>query len=230
MSHSIRRFRYPFLLALLTGAILVAVLTPSGLRAQIGDNDRERQGSVFDLPADAPNLDHDPIEDSAALDGAAAERIYRSILPQMQGGYSASGDPLVWAYVRWQRFNAVPYRSHQHGMVFVNNYANPVAADYGRLDAVEQLPEGSLIVKDSFVVTESGEIRAGALAIMEKMPAGFDPENGDWRYLVVTPGGTMAGITGDDTIDPRMAQCAACHNAAPEGQDRLFDVPEEVRR
>jgi hypothetical protein len=230
MLQAIRPAAHPVRLFALAVAVLTSVCAPAGLRAQTHDGELDRAASVFDPRPDGPVLEHEPIADPAALDGATAERVYRSILPQMQAGYAASGDPLVWAYARWQRHNAVPYRSQRHGGVFVNNYANDLAAGYGRFADADRLPEGSLIVKDSFIVTASGEIRAGPLAIMEKMPAGYDPANGDWRYLVIAPDGGVIGVSAADGPDPRMSQCAACHAAAPRGQDRLFYVPAEVRR
>lgn len=186
------------------------------------------------VPADGDGvgatLDHPPVADPAALDGAAAERIYRAILARMQAGYARSGDPVAWQYARWARHNIVPYRSHQHGQVFVNNYVNKAGDAYGMFDAGNPLPAGTLIAKDSFVVTQAGEIMAGPLALMEKMPAGFDPDNGDWRYLQIAPDGTLAGVTLDAGNDPQMNNCVACHAGAPEDQDRLFYVPPEIRR
>jgi hypothetical protein len=230
MYPKIRSLLHPVRVIAVTLAIVLSCLEPSGPQAQMDEDIVDRAGPVFDMPAGGPVLEHPPVDNPATLDAVTAERIYASILPQMQAGYAASGDPLAWAYAGWPRLNTVPYRSHRHGNVFVNNYANPIAANYGKQGMTEPLPAGSLIVKDSFIVTETGEIRAGALAIMEKMPPGSDPANGDWRYLVIAPDGALAGVSGDANADPRMRQCAACHNAAPAGQDRLYLVPQRVRR
>jgi hypothetical protein len=62
------------------------------------------------------------------------------------------------------------------------------------------------------------------------MPAGYDPDNADWRYLVIGPDGTVVGVSAEGGNDPRMTQCAACHAGAPRGQDRLFYVPPGRRR
>ena len=209
--------------------IVMAIFAATGAWAQMEDDDADWPDSPFGWLAGEPTPGHEPVGDPAALDGAAAERIYRSILPRMQAGYARSGDPLAWAYVRWLRLNAVPYRSHRHGNVFVNNYVGPLAADSvlrgvsgalppGSLPPGSlppgSLPPGSLIVKDSFIVTEAGEIRA----------------NGDWRYLVIEPDGALIGVSEDTRADPRTQPCAACHNAAPAGQDRLYLVPEQFRR
>ncbi len=221
---------HPIRLAAIAIAVLITPFAQTAPHAQTSDDSRVRSASVFDRQTTGSALEHDPVADPASLDGVAAERVYRSILPQMQAGYAASGDPLVVAYSRWQRHNMVPYRSHQHGRVFVNNYANDIAAMYGRFAETDRLPEGSLIVKDSFIVTETGKIQAGPLAIMEKMEAGYDPANGDWRYIVIASDGRVSGVSLIDGGDPQMAQCAACHNAAPRGQGRLFYVPPVVRR
>lgn len=219
---------HPVRVTALAIAILATIFAGDDLAAR-ADRDAE-VSPIFATAGEGPLLEHAPVADPANLDAAGAERIYRAIRPQMQAGYAQSGDPLATIYSHWRRYNAVPYRSQQHGRVFVNNYANAAAGAYGQQGETGPLPAGSVIVKDSFVVTATGEIRAGPVAIMEKMPPGFDPANGDWRYLVIEPDGALIGVAAEPGADPRMAQCAACHAAAPKGQDRLFFVPRGVRR
>ena len=80
-------------------------------------------------------------------------------------------------------FSNGPYLSRAHGQRFVSNYANAIAAEnYGKFETVGEMPVGSMMAKDSFVVTKSGRAVYGSLGIMEKMPAGFRP--GDRRLAV----------------------------------------------
>jgi len=45
----------------------------------------------------------------------------------------------------------------------------------GRFERSGQLPAGALVVKDSFIVADGGEIKTGSLLLMEKMPTGYRP-------------------------------------------------------
>jgi len=65
------------------------------------------------------------------------------------------------------------------------------ASQIARFEAAGRLPVGSVIAKDSFSVTETGGILLGPLFVMEKMPAGFNPASGDWRYTLIQPDGRI---------------------------------------
>lgn len=176
---------------------------------------------------EAPPPRHFRVEQPAKLGNADAEDIYRRILDKMVAGYALSGDRTATRYRTWRRVNAAPYRSTQHGERYVNNYANPVAADYADLEAGIALPVGAIIAKDSFAVTERGDVFSGPLSIMEKMPAGFDPAGGDWRYTLIMPDGSLFGTTGGVRAQ-EVAFCADCHTKHG-GRDRLFRVPDTFR-
>lgn len=164
----------------------------------------------------------------ADLSAAEAERVYQAILREMQSAYARSDDPVAWAYANWHRFNEKPYRSSRHGEAFVNVYGNEAAEAWQ--PGSGPMPVGALVAKDSFVVTQDETIRVGALALMEKMPPGYDPENGDWRYLLIDSEGRLSGVTAGSAPDPAVRHCAACHGTAPSGQDHLFLVPAHLRR
>jgi hypothetical protein len=51
---------------------------------------------------------------------------------------------------------------------------------------------------------------------MVKRPPGYDPEGGDWEYLVLTP-------AGEATQRGRLPLCKRCHAEAPN--DHLFGGP-----
>ena len=164
----------------------------------------------------------------ASLSGARAESIYQAIRNAMRRNYALSGDPVTLAYQGWQRFSAYPYRSAVHGERFVNNYANETAKRYGHFEKAGQMPVGAIVAKDSFTVTESGNVMTGPLFMMEKKPKGFDPNAGDWLFLMIRPDGTLAGETGNRNTES-VAFCVTCHNTAPPAQDHLFFMPPEVR-
>jgi len=179
-------------------------------------------------PEQAPRR-HFRIERPASLGDAEALSIYDWLREEMVAGYRLSRNPAAAAYVTWQSYNKAPYRSATHGQRYVNNYANTEGRAYGSFEEAGRLPLGSVLAKDSFAVTSSGEVFAGPLFLMEKMPSGFSPDGNDWRYTMIMPDGSLFGTTGGQGAE-RVAFCAHCHKAAGDGSDHLFFVPQEYRR
>ena len=171
---------------------------------------------------------HFTLENPAELDDADAGAVYRRLMDELVMGYRLSGDPVSEAYPRWRRYNAAPYRSATHGERFVNNYVNAMGRLYGQFQPGDAMPVGSVIAKDSYAVTEGGDVYSGPLFLMEKMPAGFNAESRDWRYTMIMPDGSLFGVTkGPDAAN--VAFCVACHAAAGEENDHLFFVPATLR-
>ncbi len=170
---------------------------------------------------------HFRVADPAKLDPAAAETVYRRLLRTMLRGYALSGEPGA-SYAGWRRYNTHPYRSATHGERYVNNYANPVAKAYGRFEKAGELPQGSVLAKDSFTVTTAGGVYPGPLFLMEKLPPGTSPNTDDWRYVMVMPDGSLFGDTTGDNPGA-VAFCAGCHMTTPE-TDNLFFLPPALRR
>ena len=164
----------------------------------------------------------------ADLTSADAITIYDQIKSEMSKAYKQSGLELAEDYTSWTRHNTAPYLSATHGNRFVSNYANSIAKDYTNLDAVESLPQGSILAKDGFEVTKVGDVLTGPLALMEKMQPGFNPQSRDWRYTMILPDGSVFGITNGDGSE-RVEFCIECHVAAGDDQDHLFYVPERYR-
>lgn len=172
---------------------------------------------------------HMMISDPANLSDEKADSVYLSIRENMRLHYLASGDPVTDAYQSWRRYNTVPYRSSLHGALFVNNYANPTASRYSKFENLGRLPAGSIIVKDSFVVTEGGEVMTGPLFLMEKREAGFNSASNDWLFMTIEPNGTVTGLTKGKN-SAAVSFCAECHNKAPRNHDNLYFLPEDIRR
>ncbi len=118
--------------------------------------------------------------------------------------------------------------SATHGKRYVNNYANPRAKAYGKAEKAGTFPEGSVLSKDSFEVTDHGDVLTGPLYLMEKMNAGFNPESRDWRYTMIMPDGSLFGITNGENSG-RVEFCAECHRIAGDDRDHLFFVPGKHR-
>lgn len=171
---------------------------------------------------------HFSVDRPANLTSADAIVIYEKVRDRMVAGYRLSDDPTAGSFVEWRRYNSTPYRSATHGQRFVNNYGNMIAKTYGRYEEADPIPVGSILAKDSFAVTQRGDVFTGPLFLMEKMPVGFRPEAHDWRYTMIMPDGSLFGTTNGEGSE-RVAFCITCHEAAGENRQQLFFVPDEYR-
>ena len=89
------------------------------------------------------------------------------------------------------------------------------ANDAGRaiLDGkVKEASAGAKIVMDHFE-RSSGE--KGPTMAMEKREKGFDPDHGDWRWIIV-------GTNGNLVFDGKTERCWGCHDDAPKDRDGVF--------
>ncbi|WP_417454289.1 cytochrome P460 family protein [Kiloniella sp.] len=156
----------------------------------------------------------------------AAEH-YEALSPKMRAGYAKSGHPVSTEYFNWDRYTKAPHKSSTHGGRLVHNYANDLAKAYGKYEDIGTLPVGAIVAKDSFKVGKKG-VKPGPLFLMEKMEAGFAPENGNWKYTLVTPSGKIFGET-NGVNSKKVKFCADCHNAVGEDQDYMFFPEEDYR-
>ncbi len=171
---------------------------------------------------------HFSVERPADLSAAETMVIYEKVRDRMVAGYRLSHDPSAESFLRWRRYNAAPYRSATHGQRYVNNYANMIAKSYGRYEKADRLPVGSVLAKDSFAVTQRGDVFTGPLFLMEKMATGFRPDAHDWRYTMIMPDGSLFGTTNGEGSE-RVEFCITCHEAAGDKVQQLFFVPKEFR-
>jgi hypothetical protein len=177
---------------------------------------------------DSAPTKHFSVGNPAELSDADAENIYRRLAGPLKKGYRLSNHPVARAYRSWSRFNTAPYRSETHGERFVNNYANGMGRAYGSFEEAGDLPVGSVVAKDSFAVTAAGDVTAGPLFIMEKMPQGFNEKSRDWRYTMIMPDGSVFGVT--NGADSQKVQfCITCHQRAGAANDHLYFLPDAYR-
>ena len=139
-----------------------------------------------------------------------------------------SGNATAASYTGWRRYSNVAYQSSTHGARYVQNYANATARAYGVFERAGVMPAGSILAKDSFTVTGKGNVAVGPLFMMEKMPAGFNADSGDWKYTMVMPNGSVFGVTNGKN-SAGMQFCIECHAAVAEEQDHMMFLPDEFR-
>ena len=104
-----------------------------------------------------------------------------------------------------------PSNPHRHKYITV--YVN----DTGRKAMLEQkkpaFPEGSVIVKEK--LSEKSSPTPELLTVMIKRGKDFNPNSGDWEYMVVD--GTATNIQAQGKLE----NCQSCHSAKP-GTDYVF--------
>ncbi|NKB51235.1 MAG: hypothetical protein GKR97_03250 [Rhizobiaceae bacterium] len=170
---------------------------------------------------------HIAVKNPADLSHQEANKIYDSLKAVLDERYSISNMQLISGYQNWKRYNSAPYLSATHGQRFVNNYANELGRDYGKLKNGQTYPPGTIFAKDTITVTSEGKTFPGAMFVMEKLEAGRNPKTADWRYVMVIPDGTVFG----DTIgeEPELVDyCHTCH-VGRASRDYVFYVPKDYR-
>jgi hypothetical protein len=98
-----------------------------------------------------------------------------------------------------------------------NAYYTVFVNEVGRAAMMEQknpkFPEGSVIVKEKLRAEFSQTVEL--LTVMIKQRKGFNPEGGDWEYMVVDGSGTKIEGRG------KLENCQACHLGNQES-DYIF--------
>jgi hypothetical protein len=106
-----------------------------------------------------------------------------------------------------------PGVKNPHADKFITVYVN----DLGRKAMLEMrnpaFPKGSVIVKEKLANQSSPEPEL--LTVMIKREKGFNPETGDWEYVVTDGSGTTVQARG------KLDNCQACHLSRP-GTDYIF--------
>lgn len=109
----------------------------------------------------------------------------------------------------WAQVNAQPIEGHES---WVTVYVNDLAEE-AYLTASPPYPECAVIVKAQYLSEASSTVMR--ITVMVKIPAGYDPQNGDWWYGMYDPDGVEAEMSG------KVPVCIACHMGAAD-TDFLF--------
>jgi|GEM_PF-5089052 len=113
------------------------------------------------------------------------------------------------------KISKTPFVSKGHKGATVAVYVTPAAADqYRSLQGTYAV--GTRVVKTHLV---GGKVQK--LLVMQKMPAGYDREHGDWFYGVYSPDGKKAMAAG------KLHMCIGCHEAQGSDTDYLMGVPKD---
>lgn len=129
------------------------------------------------------------------------------------GGGAVNPDFADWA--SWTKKTPARLMSKSHSKMWVEIYTDGAAS--APFDAKQgPYPEGARIVKAQYAAESGGD--AKNLTVMKKMPAGYDPDNGDWYYGVL-------GADGSVMKEGKIEMCSMCHDQVSE-QDYVFGQTE----
>ncbi|AUX41519.1 hypothetical protein SOCE26_029390 [Sorangium cellulosum] len=135
---------------------------------------------------------------------------------------AASAAPLTSETSTWELVAQLPgfkiatgraRSQHFTGELEAEVRINAAAEPYPVLGPGRVLPSGAALVEFHYAAGSSEPV---ALLAMVKRPAGYDPEGGDWEYLLLTPQGRVHHRGA-------LALCKRCHADAPH--DHLFGGP-----
>lgn len=118
---------------------------------------------------------------------------------------------------------ALPRPANPHQNKFISVYVNDVGQRAMLTERAPEFPQGSMIVKEKLSDKESQAPEL--LTAMLKREKGYNPESGDWEYLVLNGAASKVLERG------RLASCSSCH-AAYSGTDFVTRryLPDDVRR
>ncbi len=139
----------------------------------------------------------------------------------------------AWAgWKDWHRVSTAPWVSKTHGKRLVEIYVNDVAVAAYQ-DQATALPVGSIIVKPSWENQDGQPGAPGPVFVMEKRPAGFSHDHGDWFYAFQwdAPTGVWRDKLGAGPVlwqspSSKVDYCWDCHDT----YDRQLGMPPATAR
>lgn len=119
-------------------------------------------------------------------------------------------------YKGWQKVNAETITGDMTGMLggvhegergFREVYVNAIGAATSSGAAPLPYPEGTVLVKEAYEEKDGGKGPFAGLTVMVKRSGTYDPDNGNWEYLLLSPRGNV-------TMQGKVGMCIGCHAAA----------------
>jgi len=130
--------------------------------------------------------------------------------------YGASPHVLTRQFGDWARVDRAPFEvaalENRYAAVYANERA--LSEDLGNLHRDRGYHVGATLAAVTFSVEPGGALTLGPLVFVEKMPPGYTPLQGNWRYTFVGPKGDVQAVT-MGTKAEEITLCAECtHNEA----------------
>ena len=149
----------------------------------------------------------------------------------------SAGSELVEGYKGWTRVNPEPELLHApsaslcgiamspdpHLDKYITVYVNENGKNAMMKEKHPRFPQGSVIVKEKLPSKESTSPEL--LTVMVKREDGYNPESGDWEYMITNGTGKEVHDRG------RLEKCQSCHMMAKDNDfvSRTY-LPRELRK
>ncbi len=190
------------------GGFVAAIVLGLGANYMAG----QTVGDLFDM-----------VTPNAKVSAERANEIFIDNRADLVAGYQKGSSEIAAAYSDWQAASTAPAKTGDiHSGRYMMTYLNAVGYDdyieYSSTGA--EMPIGTQIAKETFMLKGSGKFRPSPLFTMEKVGLEAAPETGGWVYGRVNAHG-RAMPTGQ-------AFCHSCHEAFA-GQDSLGYPARDVR-
>jgi len=212
----------------LTATLAGGCQIQSGAPASIATCSVPRIASAYErLPASQRPTDvpaRPGVLPTPELSDAEAEAAGACVRPAHLAVAARSGDGRLTGSADWRRFSTVFYRS-EHGR-YIDVSGNALAENYLKFEDGPPLPVGAIVLKRGFIVRQSGEVIPEAQFTIEKMPQGYDPRVGDWKFTLIAGGTVIGESLGRD--GDKVEYCVECHKSSWR-QNFLFFIPPEYR-
>lgn len=116
-----------------------------------------------------------------------------------------------------------PNVNDPHSNKFITVYVNDIGKQAMLDMKVPSFPQGSIIVKEKLPAVDS--VTPELLTVMMKRQPGYNPESGDWEYMVTDGTGQKVQARG------KLENCQVCHmmNHATDYVSRTY-LPDEIRK
>jgi len=165
----------------------------------------------------------DMVTPNANLDSKKADEIYRENRNDLIKGYKRGDNDIAAAYTSWNAASTAPEKtgdihSGRYMMTFVNAAGYDEYVAFKSIDA--NMPLGTVIAKETFMLKRAGKFRPSPLFTMEKVGLEKAPDTDGWYYGRVNAKGR--------NMPTGQKFCHSCH-AGFKSQDFLGYPAREVR-
>ena len=153
------------------------------------------------------------------LSAAVTLRSRSKELAPLPDDTKATGEKLIAGYKQWTRVNPEPAMvqaqnaqlcaiainppKDPHKDKYITVYVNEIGRHAMMEEKTPHFPQGSVIVKEK--LTTSKSTTPELLTVMIKRDRGYNPESGDWEYMVVDGNGQSVQERG------KLENCQSCH-------------------
>lgn len=149
-----------------------------------------------------------------------AAAAYNCVSTEIETAMRESPHAVARLFSTWRKIEGVPFYEDQLGGRYVAVYANDRVETDTDIGAFvdRQIAIGGILATPSVVIDDMGIVSPGPMILAEKMPRGFTPAFGNYRYTIIDAAGQVVAATNGANKE----MIALCDRCTDQGADRLF--------